>query len=222
MHCVCHTVQDAMRDHGVDRFSPSAAANGEPTYVPIDEKHAKTPINPYGRSKAMVEEILADLSVAHDFGFVALRYFNAAGASSADGLAELHAPETHLIPLAIRSTAKGSPGLRVYGDDCPRSTCLKPELLQRDQQLAPKGPYKGLWIFCLVKILSTSGRDRQIGGEFCSRFGLARSANLRALFGSREFIDLRPQPKDAFPAPWIEKRGTSFLSAPKDPTRAVG
>lgn len=118
-----------MRDHGVDRliFTWSAAVHGEPTYVPIDENHAKTSINPYGRSKAMVEEILADLSVAHGFGFFALRYFNAAGASPADGLAELHTPETHLIPLAIRATAAGASALGVYSDDYPTAdgTCIR-------------------------------------------------------------------------------------------------
>ncbi len=120
---------NAMRNHDVDRliFSSSAAVYGEPSYLPIDENHAKTPINPYGRSKAMVEDILTDLSDAHGFGFVALRYFNAAGASPADGLSERHDPETHLIPLTIRATAIGAPTLGVYGDDYPTAdgTCIR-------------------------------------------------------------------------------------------------
>ncbi len=113
----------AMLQAGVNRFifSSSAAIYGEPSYTPIDEAHPKVPINPYGCSKAMVEEILTDLRDAYDLQSVALRYFNAAGASPKDALWESHLPETHLIPLAIRAARDPGAPLTVFRADYRRS-----------------------------------------------------------------------------------------------------
>ena len=108
-------------------FSSSAAVYGNPLHSAIAEDHRFAPISPYGRSKAMVEEMLSDLDAAHALRSVSLRYFNAAGASAADGLREAHEPETHLIPLAIRAALDPSYALKVFGDDYPTSdgTCVR-------------------------------------------------------------------------------------------------
>ncbi len=84
-------------------FSSSAAIYGQPIYTPIDETHAKLPIHPYGKSKLMAEEILQDLHAAYGLNFATLRYFNAAGADPDAEIGEVHNPETHLIPLAIKA-----------------------------------------------------------------------------------------------------------------------
>jgi UDP-glucose 4-epimerase len=82
-------------------FSSTCATYGKPIYTPINEAHPQNPINPYGQSKLMIEKILADYEHAYGLRWIALRYFNAAGAGWDIG--ESHAPETHLIPLACRS-----------------------------------------------------------------------------------------------------------------------
>jgi len=105
---------DAMREHGVNKvvFSSTAAIFGEPLYVPIDEAHPQVPINPYGMTKWVTEQILRDYDVAYGLRSVSLRYFNAAGAAPDAALGERHDPETHLIPLALRAakSAWGSTG----------------------------------------------------------------------------------------------------------------
>ena len=120
---------EAMRRHGVDRlvFSSTAAVFGNPVSALIDEAHPKAPINPYGASKLMVERILADAAGAYGLRSVALRYFNAAGASHAAGIGESHEPETHLIPNVLRAAMGTGPGLKVFGDDYPTpdGTCVR-------------------------------------------------------------------------------------------------
>jgi len=92
---------DAMRRHKIKRFifSSTAAVYGEPTQVPISENHPCAPTNPYGATKCAVERALHDCDVAYGLKFIALRYFNAAGAAESGKLGERHDPETHLIPL---------------------------------------------------------------------------------------------------------------------------
>ena len=120
---------DGMRRHGVGRFifSSTAAIFGEPDYVPIDEIHPKQPINPYGRSKWMVEQMLEDFDTAYGLKSVALRYFNAAGADPYGLLGECHEPETHLIPLILQVASGRRPHSTVYGDDydTPDGTCIR-------------------------------------------------------------------------------------------------
>lgn len=117
----------AMRRHGVERlvFSSTAAVFGQPVAELIDEAHRKTPINPYGASKLMVERILADAAHAYGLRSVALRYFNAAGAAA--GIGESHTPETHLIPNVLRSALGIGPALKVFGHDYRTSdgTCVR-------------------------------------------------------------------------------------------------
>lgn len=100
-------------------FSSTAAIYGSPQYVPIDENHPKAPLNAYGRTKWAVEGMLEDFSHAHGLSFAALRYFNACGADPEGVIGEAHEPETHLIPLVIRTALGTKPVLQIYGDDYP-------------------------------------------------------------------------------------------------------
>lgn len=122
-------LMDAMVRHGVTKFvfSSSAAIFGDPEYSPIDEAHPKWPINPYGRSKWLVEQLLQDYSDAYDLQSVCLRYFNAAGADSKGKLGERHDPETHLIPLVLQAASGRRDCITVFGDDydTPDGTCIR-------------------------------------------------------------------------------------------------
>ena len=108
-------------------FSSTAALFGEPEYTPIDEKHSMNPINPYGRSKLMVEQILADYDRAYKLKSICLRYFNAAGADPEGLLGERHEPETHLIPLILQAASSRRESIRVFGRDynTPDGTCIR-------------------------------------------------------------------------------------------------
>ena len=98
-------------------FSSTCATYGEPQYVPIDERHPQFPTSPYGWSKFMVERALIDYDTAYDLKFVALRYFNACGASARYG--EDHNPETHLIPLVLFAAQGKREDIAIFGDDYP-------------------------------------------------------------------------------------------------------
>lgn len=120
---------DAMVAHGVKRFifSSTAAIFGEPEQVPIDERQPSRPLNPYGHSKAMMEQILADYGRAFGLRHICLRYFNAAGADLDGLLGERHEPETHLIPLVLQVAAGRRAQIAVYGRDYPTpdGTCIR-------------------------------------------------------------------------------------------------
>jgi len=119
----------AMQQAGVDKlvFSSTAAVFGHPESELIDESHPTRPINPYGASKRMVEVILEDAARAYGLRSVALRYFNAAGASPQGGIGESHSPETHLIPNMLRAAIGDAPSLKVFGSDyaTPDGTCVR-------------------------------------------------------------------------------------------------
>lgn len=123
------TLLEAMRDHKVGPlvFSSTAAVYGEPLYTPIDEQHPTNPLNPYGRSKLMVEHMLADFASAYGQKYIALRYFNAAGADPQARIGERHDPETHLIPLALQAISGKRPPLQLFGQDydTPDGTCIR-------------------------------------------------------------------------------------------------
>lgn len=120
---------DAMLRHGPSCFifSSTAAVFGEPDRVPIDESHPTRPINPYGRSKRMVEETLADFDAAYGLRSACLRYFNAAGADPAGRLGERHEPETHLVPLVLQAASGRRESVKVFGRDydTPDGTCIR-------------------------------------------------------------------------------------------------
>ena len=108
-------------------FSSTAAIFGNPVIDKIDEDHPKTPINPYGQSKLMVENMLRDICSVYDFNTTCFRYFNAAGAHKSGEIGEEHDPETHLIPNILKSSLSGGNELKVFGDDYDThdGTCVR-------------------------------------------------------------------------------------------------
>ena len=108
-------------------FSSTCATYGLPQQVPITEDHPQNPINPYGRSKWMVEQMLRDFGAAYGLPSVIFRYFNAAGADPDGDLGEDHTPETHLIPRVLDVMGGREPYLQIFGDDYPTpdGTCIR-------------------------------------------------------------------------------------------------
>jgi UDP-glucose-4-epimerase GalE len=120
---------NAAVDAGVKKiiFSSTCAVYGEPASIPIAENTSRQPVNPYGVSKHFFEQALEAYDRAYGLRFASLRYFNAAGADDSGEIGELHEPETHLIPLALRSAAGKGPELQVFGSDYPTpdGTCVR-------------------------------------------------------------------------------------------------
>lgn len=120
---------EAARRAGVNAFvfSSTCATYGAPRQVPMDETHPQAPLNPYGHSKLMVEQILKDLDQYSGFRSVALRYFNAAGADAEGRIGERHEPETHAIPLAIRAAMDANHSFKIFGQDyeTPDGTAIR-------------------------------------------------------------------------------------------------
>ena len=112
---------EAVRDYGVKSFvfSSTAATYGVPLKVPIPVDHSQNPINPYGWSKLMIEQILRDFEHAHGIKNACLRYFNASGADPDCEIGEMHSPETHLVPLVIMAAQGLIPNIKVFGTDYP-------------------------------------------------------------------------------------------------------
>lgn len=139
---VCGTVNllSVMREFGVNKivFSSTCATYGEPQYTPIDEQHPQNPINPYGRTKLMIEQVFADYRRAYGLEYIALRYFNAAGCSADGSLGESHNPETHLIPLVLKAIKGERPSIKVFGTDydTPDGTCIRDYIHVEDLALA--------------------------------------------------------------------------------------
>jgi UDP-glucose 4-epimerase len=108
-------------------FSSTCATYGVPSYVPMDESHSQEPINPYGRSKLIVEQMLNDLERYQGFESVIFRYFNAAGADPEGRVGEWHSPETHALPVAIEAALGLRPDFQVYGTsyDTPDGSCIR-------------------------------------------------------------------------------------------------
>ena len=108
-------------------FSSSCATYGEPINIPITEEHPRNPINPYGRSKLIVEQILDDFRNAYGLKFISLRYFNAAGADPDGEVGEDHRPETHLIPLVLQTALGQKKTINIFGDDYSTKdgTCIR-------------------------------------------------------------------------------------------------
>ena len=119
-------------------FSSTCATYGEPQYTPIDEKHPQNPINPYGRTKLMIEQIFADYEKAYSLKHIALRYFNAAGCAQDGSIGESHTPETHLIPLVLKAIKGERDKIKVFGTDydTPDGTCIRDYIHVEDLALA--------------------------------------------------------------------------------------
>jgi UDP-glucose-4-epimerase GalE len=120
---------DAMRETGVHKFifSSTCATYGNPIRPTIDETHPQQPINPYGHSKLMVEQILKDYDRAYGMRHVALRYFNAAGGSPDGLIGEDHTPESHIIPVCMQALLGHRDAVTIFGDDydTPDGTCIR-------------------------------------------------------------------------------------------------
>jgi len=108
-------------------FSSTAATYGEPLYVPIDEKHPQSPINPYGKTKLIIENIMDDYDKAYGIKSVRLRYFNVIGADIKKRVGEWHDPETHLVPNILKSTFGNDKIFELYGEDYDTKdgTCVR-------------------------------------------------------------------------------------------------
>lgn len=123
------TLLEVMQEKGCHSFvfSSTCATYGEPKKLPLTEDHPQDPINPYGKSKLMMEWILKDCDTAWGLKSAALRYFNASGCSSDGIIGEDHNPETHLIPLVLQAIKGEVPALTVFGTDYPTpdGTCIR-------------------------------------------------------------------------------------------------
>jgi UDP-glucose 4-epimerase len=123
------TLLDAMRRCDVRKivFSSTCATYGIPEVIPISESEKQVPVNPYGFSKLVCERALRDFSDAYGFGYAALRYFNAAGASPDGDIGEDHDPETHLIPIILQVALGQRDHITIFGDDwaTPDKTCIR-------------------------------------------------------------------------------------------------
>ena len=131
---------DTMREFGVNKivFSSTCATYGNPLYVPMDEKHPQSPINPYGQTKLAIEKIFCDYQKAYGLKYIALRYFNAAGADEGSLIGESHTPESHLIPLVLKAIKGERADIKVFGNDydTPDGTCLRDYIHVADLALA--------------------------------------------------------------------------------------
>ncbi len=122
-------LMECLRRNGIGRcvFSSTCATYGIPRQVPITEDEPQKPINPYGFTKLAVERALADYAAAYQWGYAALRYFNASGAGADGTIGEDHDPETHLIPLVLQVALGQRPYIEVFGTDYPTpdGTCIR-------------------------------------------------------------------------------------------------
>ncbi len=123
------TLLDSMCTHNIKSilFSSSAAVYGEPEYTPVDIHHPTNPVNAYGRTKLMVEQILKDYDAAYGLRSISFRYFNASGADPQARTGELHRQESHLIPIVLQVAAGKRSHIEIYGTDYPTpdGTCIR-------------------------------------------------------------------------------------------------
>jgi UDP-glucose 4-epimerase len=190
---------DAITRHGVKKFifSSTAATYGEPEVVPIPEDHRKAPINPYGKSKLVFEQILADYRSYTGLHYVTLRYFNAAGASRERG--EAHRVETHLIPRVLDAASGSIPQVDVFGTDYPTSdgTCVRDyihvldiadshvraleEIARVSGEAFNVGNSRG---FSILEVIATA--ERVTGRKIPSKLGPRRPGDPAVLVASKE------------------------------------
>lgn len=121
-------------------FSSTAAVYGIPNADIIDENTETCPINPYGHSKIMVEQMIKDFSESYSLNYTILRYFNAAGADESATIGECHTPETHLIPLVLQHLLEQRESISVFGTDyeTPDGTCIRDYIHVTDLAIAHK------------------------------------------------------------------------------------
>jgi UDP-glucose 4-epimerase len=157
---------EAMREAGVLKivFSSTTATYGEPDVMPITEDVPQRPINPYGFSKLVVEQALADYALAYEFSYAALRYFNAAGASPAGDIGEDHDPETHLIPLVLQVALGQRSHITIFGDDYPTpdGTCIRDYVHVDDLATAHLAALEQLGPGVMLKLNLGTGRGASV------------------------------------------------------------
>lgn len=174
---------DACAETGVDKmiFSSSCATYGVPESLPIAENSAQRPINPYGRTKLICEDMLADYAAAHDLNYVILRYFNACGADPDGELAEWHDPETHLIPLALMAASGKCGPLKVFGTDYDTAdgTCVRDYIHVCDLAAAHVRAWEHL----------ESG-----GGNLALNLGTGRGLSIKDIIGAVDQTTGQPVP----------------------------
>ena len=131
-------------------FSSTCATYGEPIYTPIDEQHPQNPINPYGRTKLMIEQIFADYEKAYGLKHISLRYFNAAGCDKYGCIGEVHSPETHLIPLVLKAINGELPNIKIFGTDynTPDGSCIRDYIHVEDLAQAHRLAIENLDNYC--------------------------------------------------------------------------
>jgi UDP-glucose 4-epimerase len=175
-------LMEALRRHGIGRFvfSSTAATYGAPEHVPIREDEPQRPINPYGTGKLTVERALADYAAAYGWGYAALRYFNAAGASPDGTIGEDHAPETHLIPLVLQAVLGQKPYIEVFGTDYPTpdGTCVRDYIHVDDLAEAH--------LLALEKL--------EAGKGLCYNLGIGRGYSVREVIRTAEEATGKPVP----------------------------
>ncbi|MDO8803613.1 MAG: UDP-glucose 4-epimerase GalE, partial [Elusimicrobiota bacterium] len=195
---------DAMRAAGAARFifSSSCAVYGAPASLPMRENLPFNPVSPYGRTKKMVEDILTDYSAAYGLKYIALRYFNAAGADPEGETGELHCPETHLIPLALDAAAGRRRDIKVFGGDykTPDGTCVRDYIHVADlaqahllalKRLEKGGASKGYNLgngkgFSVLEVIKTA--EKVTGKKIPVTMAPRREGDPAALVASSELI----------------------------------
>ncbi len=198
-----HTLNllECLRRHGIGRFvfSSTAATYGTPQRVPITEDEPQLPINPYGRSKLTVERALADYARAYQWGYAALRYFNAAGASADGTLGEDHDPETHLIPLVIQAAMGKKPAIEIFGTDYPTpdGTCIRDYIHVEDLAEAH--------LLALERL--------EPGKELCYNLGIGKGYSVREVIRTVEQVTGKPVPVKEGPRREGKNPGRTGLAA---------
>ena len=176
---------EAMRSQQINRivFSSTCATYGTPNLKVITEECPQNPINPYGQSKLMIEKILSDLTSRGNLAQISLRYFNAAGDSKDCEIGERHNPETHLIPLAIRS-ALGGDELKVFGTDfdTPDGTAVRDYIHVEDLGAAH--------ILAVEHLLSE-------GGSHFVNLGTGKGHSVREILSALQQLGIKVVAKDA-------------------------
>ena len=179
---------ETMLDCGVKKFifSSSCATYGVPQSLPITEDMPQEPINPYGQTKLIIENLLEAVADASGLSFASLRYFNAAGAAEDSSIGEDHDPETHLIPLAISAALGRLPKLQIFGTDYPTpdGTCLRDYIHVDD--------------LCRAHIAAFS-KIEEPGQTLFYNLGTGSPTSVREVISAVETVSGRPVPVEEAP-----------------------
>lgn len=179
---------DACRHAEIDKviFSSSCATYGVPEDLPITETTPQQPINPYGRTKLVAEQIFRDFAAAYDLKYVALRYFNACGADPDGDLGEWHDPETHLIPRALLAAGGKIPHLAIFGDDYETEdgTCVR--------------DYIHVWDLARAHVLALDHLFKG-GPNLCVNLGTGKGASIGEILRTISRVTKREVPVEMGP-----------------------